>query len=161
MSESKLRELSMEFSVDKDSVKKYSETHSLCACDECRNFYAQARDMFPKLTEFLSDFGILIERPDEIASLAGDNEIDYLFVAYTVTGEILESDSFETDLRDGNLQLKITIDNRYVPNTQETDKYFTITIENVVLPWILGDPFARTKKSPSIFNKIKKLFDAN
>ena len=46
------------FSVDVEKTREYYKTHSLCDCASCRNFYAQVRNTFPKLCEFLSLFGI-------------------------------------------------------------------------------------------------------
>lgn len=45
------------FSVNTEKTKKYYEIHTLCNCAYCRNFYAQAKDKFPKLSAFLSNLG--------------------------------------------------------------------------------------------------------
>ena len=144
------------FDVDIEATKIYSLNHSLCECSEDRNFYIQAKDKFPKLTEFLSDFGILIERPDETASVPLNNEIQYLFTAYTVIGKIVNSPKCEFDLFDGELSLHIVIDNEYIPNEQTTDEYFTINIYNICLPWVLDEPFPFDNPI-SLSSKIKKL----
>ncbi len=144
------------FDVDIEATKSYSLNHSLCDCNEDRNFYIQAKDKFPKLTEFLSDFGILIERPDETASVPLNNEIQYLFTAYTVIGKIANSPKCEFDLFDGELSLHIVIDNEYIPNEQTTDEYFTINIYNICLPWVLDEPFPFDNHIP-LSSKIKKL----
>ena len=83
--------------VDIEATRKYSQAHSLCNCDEDRNLYAQVRSKFPELTTFLAELGLLIDRPDETGSCAMDDYIDYHFVAYTVIGNILESDKYEID----------------------------------------------------------------
>lgn len=145
--------------VDVEATKAYSLEHSLCECNEDRNFYAQARETFPKLTAFLAELGIMIERPDEIGSFPLENVIDYHFVAYTVVGEVIEAGKYEIDLFDGNLFLNIVINDWYVPNEQKTTKYFTVTVYNIRLPWILDEPFPIEELSkPSIFSKIKGLF---
>lgn len=36
------------FFVDVEKTREYYETHSLCDCASCRNFYAQAREKLPK-----------------------------------------------------------------------------------------------------------------
>ena len=146
--------------VDIEATRQYSENHSLCDCDEDRNLYAQIRERFPKLTVFLSELGLLIDRPDEIGSIAMDDYIDYLFVSYTVIGDILESDKYEIDMFDGELFLNIVIDNWYVPNEQKTDRYFTVTVYGIDLPWVLDEPFPESvtsKKMFSLFERIKKL----
>ena len=147
--------------VDIDATCQYSESHTLCDCNEDRNLYAQIRERFPKLTVFLSELGLLIDRPDEIGSIAMDDYIDYLFVSYTVIGDILESDKYEIDMFDGELFLNIVIDNWYVPNEQKTDRYFTVTVYGIDLPWVLDEPFpesATPKKMFSLVERIKKLF---
>ena len=63
--------------VDIEATRRYSQEHSLCECDEDRNLYAQIRERFPKLTAFLAELGLLIDRPDETGSCAVDDYIDY------------------------------------------------------------------------------------
>ena len=148
--------------VDLENTNKYSREHTICNCDEDRNFYVQSKEKFPQLAEFLSELGLLIDRPDEIGSCAEEDYIDYHFVSYTVVGEILEADKYEIDMFDGGLFLNIVIDNWYVPNEQETDRYFTVTVYNISLPWVLEAPFPKecdTMKSCSVLDKIKKGFN--
>lgn len=150
--------------VDVKATDKYSKEHSLCDCNEDRNLYAQIRERFPKLTAFLAEFGLLIDRPDETGSCAVNDYIDYHFISYTVIGNILESDKYEIDMFDGGLFLNIVIDNWYVPNEQKTDRYFTVTVYGVDLPWVLDEPFPESvtpKKVGSLLERIKKLFCRN
>lgn len=145
--------------VDVKKTKDYYANNTLFDCDEDRNFYAQVRDRFPKLTVLLDEFGVAIDRPDEIGSLALEDDIDYLFVAYTVVGRIVEHGEYEIDLFDGNLFLNLVISNVYFPNEQKTSEYFTIVIYNIRLPWVLDEPFpAQEKTRLSILAKIKKWF---
>lgn len=145
--------------VDIAKTKAYYESNTLCDCNEDRNFYAQVRDRFPKLTALLYEFGIPIDRPDEIGSVALEDEIDYLFAAYTVVGRIVEPGEYEIDLFDGNLFLNIVISNEYFPNEQKTREYFTIAVYNIKLPWVLDEQFPGSEKpQPTIFSKIKRLF---
>ncbi len=150
--------------VDVEDTLKYSKEHVLCDCDEDRNLYTQIAEKFPKLKEFLAELGLLIERPDETGSCAAEDYIDYHFVSYTVIGKILESDKYEIDMFDGGLFLNIVIDNWYVPNEQKSDKYFTVTIYGIDLPWVLDEPFPKSSvhgKKISLFERIKKLFHRN
>ena len=80
--------------VDVNATDKYSKEHSLCDCNEDRNLYAQIREKFPKLTTFLAELGLLIDRPDETGSCAMNDYIDYHFVSYTVIGNISESGKY-------------------------------------------------------------------
>lgn len=145
--------------VDVAETRAYYQRNTLCACNEDRNFYAQARDRFPKLTALLEEFGIPIDRPDEIGSVALEDEIDYLFVAYSVVGKIVELGEYEIDLFDGNLFLNIVIGNEYFPSEQNTREYFTIAVYNIQLPWVLDEPYPESEKpKPGLFSKIKKFF---
>lgn len=148
--------------IDFDATKRYSATHNLCDCADDRNFYVQSREKFSKLTEFLEELGLLIDRPDEIGSLTYNNEVDYLFISYTVVGKILEADKYEFDMFDGDIFLNIVIDNWYVPNEQTTDEYFTVTVYNVKLPWVLNEPFPDDETPiKSFIQKLKDFFKKN
>lgn len=147
------------FDVDIAKTKAYYESNTLCDCNEDRNFYAQVRDKFPKLTALLDEFGIPIDCPDEISSVALVDEIEYIFAAYTVVGRIVESGEHEIGLFDGNMFLNIVISNQHFPNEQKTREYFTIAVHNIKLPWVLDEPFPELEKSqPTVFTKIKRFF---
>lgn len=140
--------------VDIEATRRYSENHSLCDCNEDRNLYAQIQEKFPKLTAFLAELGLLIDRPDETGSCAIDGHIDYHFVSYTVIGNILESDKYEIDMFDGEQFLNIVIDNWYVPNEQKEPCFF-ITVTGISLPWVLDEPFPHAEK---FIDKVKSFF---
>ena len=76
------------FAADIEKTREYYKTNSLCGCSCCRNYYAQIKNKFPKLSDFLSDFGIDISKPDEIISIETDSEINYMNIDYTVCGSI-------------------------------------------------------------------------
>lgn len=150
--------------VDVEGTLKYSQERKLCDCDEDWNLYAQIAEKFPELKEFLAELGLLIERPDEIGSCVVEDYIDYYFVSYTVLGKILEFDNYEIDMFDGGLFLNNIIDNCYVPNEQRTDKYFTVTIYGIDLPWVLDEPFPEccvSRNRMSLLARIKSLFHRN
>lgn len=150
--------------VDVEETLKYSEEHSLCDCDGDRNLYAQIRGRFPKLTAFLAELGLLIDRPDETGPCAVEDHIVYLFVSYTVIGSIVGSDKYEIDMFDGEMDLHIVIDDQYVPNEQKTDRYFTVTVYGIDLPLVLDGPFPESVipgKRLSLLERIKKVFGLN
>ena len=65
------------------------------------------------------------------------------------------------NMLDGGLFLNIVIDNWYIPNEQKTDRYFTVTVYGIDLPWVLDEPFPKStipNKGTSIIERIKKLF---
>ena len=90
-----------------------------------------------------------------------DGYIDYLFVSYTVIGEILESDKYELELSDGGLTLRVVIDYSYIPNEQESKRLFTVTVYNIDLPWVLNEPFPAYDapvRASAYFRRIKEYF---
>lgn len=150
--------------IDARKTKEYYQTHSLCDCPCCRNYYAQAKQRLTLVDEFLSDFGVSIERPDELGSVEAQEEIQYIFASYTVCGKILKPDTYEIDINDGGLFLNIVIGDGFVPNEQKTD-YFVVTVYNIVLPWVLNDAFPEPEPFPEpatikkgFLSKIKSLF---
>ena len=65
---------------------------------------------------------------------------------------------------DGGLFLNIVIDNWYIPNEQKKDRYFTVTVYGIDLPWVLDEPFPKStipNMGASIIERIKKLFSRN
>ena len=144
--------------VDIEQTKEYYKSHSLCDCPSCRNYYAQVKDGFPLLDEFLLEIGVNIERPDELGYIESNNEIQYLFAAYTVCGKVIEFDKYQIDLIENNGVISITINNDYIPNEQHTD-YFVVTVYNIVLPWVLNEPFPEAVPIKKRFiDKIKAIF---
>jgi len=130
------------FSVDIERTKEYYKTHSLCNCVSCRNYYAQIKHSFPKLNDFLSEFGVNISKPDECWSVEMDNYIDYINVDYTVCGSIKSMGESEIDLLD-NLPLSIIITDGFVSPNEQTGEYFTISVMKITLPWVLDKPFPK------------------
>lgn len=133
------------FSVDVEKTKEYYKTHSLCECAYCRNFYSQIDEKLPKLKEFLEEFGVDISKPDEISSFTYENEIDYSTVYYTVCGEIVESSKYEIDIYE-NLFLSIVVNDEFAPPNEQTGQYFTFSVFQIRLPWVLDEPFPDTRK---------------
>ena len=150
------------FEVDIEKTLEYYKTHSLCECDYCENFYAQIKGKLSKLESFLSDFGVDISKPDECMSVELDNTIQYIGVDYTVCGKVVTMGQYEIDIHDNQFFSLVITDGFASPNEQ-TDEYFTISINNVFeLPWVLDKPFPQpiqtkvTPKAKGLFNKIFK-----
>lgn len=147
------------FSVDVEKTQKYYKIHSICDCVCCRNYYAQIKNKFPKLNKFLSEFGVDISKPDEIMSVEMDNYIDYINVDYTVCGNIKLMGKYEIDIYD-DLFLSIAITNGFASPNEQTGEYFTISVMQIKLPWVLDDPFPKpiTEKVIIKIKKFWKLF---
>ncbi len=144
------------FSVDREKTKEYYKTHSLCDCVCCRNYYKQIAKELPKLKEFLDDFGVDISKPDEILSIENEGFIDYLNVDYTICGNVINMSEYEIDIYD-NLFLNVIVTEGFAsPNEQKGD-YFTLSVTNISLPWVLDVPFPTPIKLQSK-NDAKNIF---
>lgn len=126
--------------VDATQTKEYYASHALCDCSLCRNYYAQVAAKYPALAALLSPLGVDISRPDELGGIEMDEKIQYVFAAYTVVGKLPSPDGCEIELSDGGTTLRVVIEGTYVPNEQKGD-FFTVTVYNVILPWVLDEPF--------------------
>ena len=142
------------FSVDIEKTKEYYKSHSLCNCIYCRNFYAQIEGKFPKLTDFLNEFGVDISRPDEIFSAEMGNYIDYVSIIYTVCGNVKTMGKFEIDIQD-NLFLSLVVTDGAVSPNEQIGEYFTISVMSIELPWVLDEPFP-ISKGKVILDRPKK-----
>ena len=136
------------FSVDIEKTKKYYHTHSLCDCVCCRNYYVQIKNKCPKLDQFLSEFGVDISKPDEIMSLEMENDIDYINVDYTVCGNIESMGKDDIHIDDG-LLIRVSFTDGFSSPNEQTGTYFTISVMQIQLDWLLDEPFPEpiTKKS--------------
>lgn len=149
-------------SVDIDRTREYYKNISLCNCGGCRNFYAQAREKLPKTGNFLAEFGVAVDRPDEIAWIDDDNGITYLFVSYTVCGKIIRSGNDEMNIAD-TVPVSIVINDPvtsggYVPNQQQGDYFVLDVMINGSLPWVLDEPFQESYRKERLLDKMKKIF---
>ena len=153
--------------VDVDQTIEYYREHSLCDCPACRNFHAQAATALPRLYAFLSELGVDISRPDECAWDVSGTSIDYFFVAYTVSGKVLQYDTYEIDLQDGGLFLNIVINDNHIPNGQK-EEYFVLSVYGIKLPWILDEPLPYAKpyaqapkKKSHLYYKVTHQYQSN
>lgn len=148
------------FSIDLEKTQKYYKAHSTCECAYCLNYYKQIKNKFPKLNEFLNEFGVDISKPDNITSVETDKGINYISVDYTVCRNIKEMGTYEIDIYD-ELFISIVITNGFVSPNEQTGEYFTISVMQIELPWVLDIPIPktldeRTTKSKRIFKHFKK-----
>lgn len=133
------------FYVDIEKTKEYYNTHSLCDCVCCRNYYKQIEQELPKLKEFLDDFGVDISKPDEIMSVENEGFIDYLNVDYTVCGNVINMSEYEIDIYD-NLFLNVVVTEGFASPNEQKGEYFTLSVTNIRLPWVLDVPIPTTIK---------------
>ena len=160
------------YSVEIEKTKEYYQTHIRCGCSPCRNFYRQIKNTLPKVADWLNDFGVDIERPDETMWWQNDDNTISYSACYTVSGEVLQYGKYEFDFYD-NLFVSASITDPhdiggYFPNEQK-EEYFGIIFEDIVLPWALDEPLPEennakktmkqiVQKPQSLLNKIKSWF---
>ena len=144
------------FSVNVEQTKKYYETHSLCNCGNCRNFYTQAKDKFPKIGELLSEFGVDISKPDEIESVDMEEAVMYINIDFTVCGSVEAMGQREIEVYD-HMPLHLVVTEGYTCPNEQTGEYFTISVTGVAMPWVLDEPFPGTG-SLKIKNWLRKGF---
>lgn len=112
----------------------------MCDCVCCRNYYKQIEQELPKLKEFLDDLGVDISKPDEIMSVENEGYIDYLNVDYTVCGNVINMSEHEIDVYD-NLFLNVIVTEGFASPNEQTGEYFTLSVTNIRLPWVLNESF--------------------
>lgn len=128
------------FSVDIEKTQEYYKTHSICNCGCCRNYYAQVKKRLPKLDDFLSEFGVDVSKPDEIMSVEMNDYIDYINVDYTVCGNIKYIGEHSINIYD-DLLLSVDVTNGFASPNEQTGEYFTISVMQIKLPWVLDESF--------------------
>mgnify|MGYP006865367396 CR=1 FL=1 len=152
--------------VDVQSTEEYYKTNTVCDCIDCRTFQVQAKQKFPLLTQFLEKFGVDISRPDELAAYDKGNVIYYDFVAYTVSGRILQADEYVFYITDSEMRLNIRINHQYIPNEQQSDMYFTVTVSGFRLEQQRKQPCSAHGEYSSVpfgkrfVQRMKQLFTA-
>ena len=145
------------FLIDIEKTREYYRGHSLCNCADCRNYYAQIKAQMPELDAFLESFGVDIERPDECISIETDSAINYINVDYTVCGRTDGFDEAEIKIPSKPLPA-IVASNGFCSPNEQTGTYFTLSIMDISLPWVLDEPFdgqTPPEKKTSFFNSYK------
>lgn len=147
------------FFVKLNNTIDYYKTQEdmLCDCIGCRNYYTQIKSTFPILDKFLKDFGIDIEKPDEIESIDNDNTIQYIMAGYTVCGTIDTNEEIQFSINDSQ-PIRVTINQGFCFPNGQADNYFNIIIDNFSLPYILDEPIGDFKPKSKILHTIKSLF---
>lgn len=132
----KIRKNEQFFLIDFDSNAIEYTARKIDGAPYAKNFSNQMRNFNPELNEFLDSFAVDIIKPDELKWSDVDNYVRYTAV-YTAKGSIVDAESFSFNVR------KMTVS--AVPCGEGELK---ITMDNVVLPWILIE--GRDGKLPEI-----------
>jgi len=119
------------FSFDKEKTEEYYKNRdkSLCRCANCQYYYDHIKGQFPKLEALMSDFGVDIEKPDEIWSVdLHKNVMKVLQAGYTACGNIVGELPKDIEIDDGQKFAVGFCKGFAFPNCQTGD-YFSISVE--------------------------------
>ena len=125
------------FDIDMARTMEYSaaEAADHCDCAYCRNFYAAVDVAYPGLREFLAEFGIHIEAPEELMPFTATN----ILCAYAIEGKILQFGN--PIMRFGDISIYAeNPDTAMVPVHQVKMPYFILWVGPMDLPWVLEEP---------------------
>ncbi len=144
------------FDIDMDRTMAYSaaEAAEHCDCAYCRNFYGAVDVAYPGLREFLTQFGINVEAPEELMPFTATN----VLCAYAVEGKILQ---FGEAMRPmgGIAVYGENPDEAMVPVHRIKAPYFILWVGPMDLPWVLDEPLVEEKivspaNDPSFLRKM-------
>ena len=95
-------------------------------------------------------------------SVEMDNYIDYIHVDYTVCRKVKAMGEYEIDIYD-DLFLSVVITNGFASPNEQNGEYFTISVMQITLPWVLDEPFPKPimgkgKAALKTIKSFKKLF---
>lgn len=88
-------------------------------------------------------------------SIENEGFIDYLNVDYTVCGNVINMSEFEIDIYD-NQFLNVIFTEGFASPNEQTGDYFTLSVMNIRLPWVLDEPFPTPVKL-----KVQKVTENN
>ena len=106
----------------------------LCSCAYCRNYMEQVKAVYPRLSKYLGDIGVDVEKPFETMPLEpdGDGTIVYLGVQYIVLGDKVGFEKTAIADKPGEVSIELA---RSHPGTDIVDPHYVIEIEPIRLPW--------------------------
>ena len=118
--------------MDAERTKRYYDQltdEDICGCGYCRGYVREIRSAYPELADFLSGFGIDIEKPFEAIPVGpAEDLMIYSGVQYVVMGA---ADDFrETSV--GGARVFITDSH---PMTDITEDHFVIEVSPIYLKW--------------------------
>lgn len=113
-----------------------TQAQAHCTCGYCRNFYAGIDVAYPRLRNFLSQFGINVEGPDELCPF----EPTIYEATYIVQGFIAQKGSQQLYFEDMPLLFRSASESDIC--TEHPSPYFTVTVGLLELPWLLSEPMS-------------------
>lgn len=129
------------FNVDIEKTSEHSKTIEKCYCLPCQNFRKQIVNYNAKLNNFLMLFGVDITHPEELVWFEEDKTEQTIqcFAYYSVSGNIKEFDEYEIDI--DNLSIAILSPDVSSINTDISDPYFILSVNNICLEWAMEEDY--------------------
>lgn len=148
--------------VDIEKTLEHSKTIERCYCLHCQNFRKQIENYSEKLNIFLLRFGVDITCFEELEWFDGDNtkQTAHYAAYYFVNGEVKAFDEYEIDI--DYLSIVIIKPDSSPINTNISEPYFIISVNNIFLDWIMEEEYEdvfwteNQKKRNKMLNKIFK-----
>lgn len=134
------------FNIDYDANAAYYNAKTESPDLYARNFATQIRFRNPELNEFFDNFAIDLVKPDEITHSDFEDGVCYA-LSYSAVGTI-----------EGGDEYSIRISKMPVCVKQAPEGKLTITVSNLVLPWILleGRDLGTPAKKGGLLKKLFK-----
>ncbi len=86
-------------------------------------------------------------------STENHSSISYIDVDYTVCGRIETMGESEITM-DDELPLTVTVTDGFSSPNEQTGEYFTISLMDIELPWVLDEPFPAQEKKKGFFRRL-------
>ena len=117
----------------------------LCLCAYCRNYRKRIKEAYPRLSKYLRNVGVDVEKPFETMPLEpdGDGFIVYLGVQYIVLGDKVGFEKTAIADRPGEVSIELASAH---PITDVAGAHYVIEIEPIRLPWTRQDEADRQKE---------------
>lgn len=105
----------------------YSKDLELCNCGYCENYYKKIKKTYPKVSKYLENLGIDIEKPFELSYLEPLNgKLEYISCEYVSFGSIDENYKYKI----GDVRFRKS---EYHPTTGIKEAHFILEFGPVLL----------------------------
>ena len=124
------------FDVDVNKTASIYEKGVLdhCTCGYCRNFYEAVDVAYPDLRQFLNEFGVNLEAPEELLPV----EPTLCVVSYCVCGTVIQRGNPLRDLEHCTITIQSQEEKDY--DDDWPTPFFVLTTGVLELPWLLDEP---------------------
>ena len=143
------------FDVDMATTMAYSakEAAEHCDCAYCRNFYAAVDDIYPQLRQFLAQFGLDLEAPEELMPF----EPTLYLACYAAEGRIVKRGQ-PLIMVDGVKVMPESAQDAMI-NSGLHAPYFVLSVGPMTLPWVLNEPMEEVVSPANEPSFLKKMWN--